>query len=529
MELFEKKIRWVVVANFFFFSCILSIDQSDFFMNSVDGVLSQLDSNEMVGESELIEKNNFTGKEAKEKSFEYFYSDPKFKVLSQDLIKDLERYPIREELQTNITMFFKPVELISSWRLDIMAKYIYAQQREMQVKSDWAIKVYAEHLRVWNGFVEKWQPKNSLKDFVEAFHTILDSIKQVGFDAKKSIAYIDKRGILANGAHRLTSCLLYGRDIACQLYPLGPATCASAAFFKRRGLAEKYIDAMVLQYCLLKDLTYIVHIFPAVKGDDVSEEIKKILRFFGHIVYEKQVNLVANGPVNLIKQLYAHEKWLGTYENDFSGAKSATKARFPNGRGAVKVYVLECATLEKVRACKDLLRGLFGIGNPSVHINDTHKETIDLAKIFFNENSIHFLNYGTGKNFEKFEQFFKRYKEWLNSNGVDQQCFCIDSSAVLSAYGIRDCHDLDFLHHGYNEIAHATKNADISSHNSSISHHVVGLDDIIFNPENHFYYKGLKFASLDVVKKMKLKRNEAKDRKDIKLIEDWVNSFVEKK
>ena len=36
-------------------------------------------------------------------------------------------------------------------------------------------------------------------------------------------------------------------------------------------------------------------------------------------------------------------------------------------------------------------------------------------------------------------------------------------------------------------------------------------DTIIYNPEHHFYLNGFKFATLDVVKKMKENRGEEKD------------------
>ena len=93
----------------------------------------------------------------------------------------------------------------------------------------------------------------------------------------------------------------------------------------------------------------------------------------------------------------------------------------------------------------------------------------------------------------------------------------------MSAYGIRDAQDLDFIHHGYDDIQ--IENIDISSHNSELHYHVKNKDEIIFYPNNYFYYDGVKFATLKIIKEMKKKRNEYKDIKDVNMI----NSFLEKK
>ena len=92
--------------------------------------------------------------------------------------------------------------------------------------------------------------------------------------------------------------------------------------------------------------------------------------------------------------------------------------------------------------------------------------------------------------------------------------FCVDSSAVLSAYGLRDCRDIDFLHKeniGY-------LSADISCHNEEEKHYSDTRGETIHNPSKHFYLFGVKFAGIEVVKQMKINRGEDKDKVDVKLI-----------
>jgi hypothetical protein len=133
-----------------------------------------------------------------------------------------------------------------------------------------------------------------------------------------------------------------------------------------------------------------------------------------------------------------------------------------------------------------------------------------------NQNGIEFLNFANPASTEVFDTHFSKYREWLESTGYDKEDFCVDSSAVLSAFGLRDCRDLDFLYHG-NFIN--TGMEDVSCHNEEMKYYQDKKSDIIFNPENHFYYKGLKFASLDVIRRMKVFRNEEKDKKDVSLID----------
>ena len=87
----------------------------------------------------------------------------------------------------------------------------------------------------------------------------------------------------------------------------------------------------------------------------------------------------------------------------------------------------------------------------------------------------------------------------------------ITGSTVLALYGLRDCKDLDFIY--YN-------NAPSDSHNQYLeTHYKLTLDDIVNNPLYHLYYNGFKYVSLDVIKNMKMIRNEPKDVVDVNLIE----------
>ena len=413
-----------------------------------------------------------------------------------------------------------PWELMRPHRIDIVAKYIYARHRALNIDSLWAKRLYAAHIRIMNGAKEgDGTGKEGIESFVDAFHGIIDSIGEDGFDESVSLVPIDRNNVVIDGAHRVAACLLHEQPVRCVRFDID-ANRYGLAYFQRNsqfagsGLGQHWCDALALAYCRLNPNTYIATVFPAAVGRD--DEVQAALEQCGQIVYAKKICLENHGPFNLIRQMYAGEPWLGTYRNNFAGAHGKAHPCFPHGE-SLRVYVLESNRPEAVLRVKQRVRELFQIDNHSIHINDYHEETLRLSQLFFNDNSIHFLNAARPEFYERFYQLFYYYRDWLVRHGADGEHFCVDGSAVMAAYGIREPRDLDFLHHGYEDMSSCL--AEIGSHNEDAHHHITTIDDIIFNPRRHFYLDGVKFASLDTIREMKARRGEPKDVRDVELID----------
>ncbi len=444
-------------------------------------------------------------------------------TISIDEIKNkINPHLIKNDLITlkeqNTTIELSPINLLNCQRFDLTAKYIYIKFRELNLDSDWGCKLYCEHIRVFNNFYEGDNSgKIGKESFLSTFNELIDSIRQDGFKKDISIIPVGKNNLIIDGSHRLAACLYNRKKITSLVLDNINPNIYDYSFFINRGLEEKWTDAMAFEYCQLKTNIYIAVIFPSAIGKD--KEIQEVLKKYSNIVYKKNINLNQLGSVNFIKQIYSNESWLGNWENNFAGAfykaKECFKYQYP-----LRLFLLESENLENIVIAKNEIRNLFGIGNHSIHINDTHEETIKLSQILLNNNSIHFLNHSTPKKYQKFEELLISYKKWLNEQEVDQNSFCIDGSSIMAAYGIRDCRDLDFIHCGYDDIN--SENIYISSHNSEIHNYCKSKDDIIYNPENHFYFNGLKFISLKLLRQMKYNRGEYKDFQDIKLIDDFL-------
>jgi len=225
-------------------------------------------------------------------------------------------------------------------------------------------------------------------------------------------------------------------------------------------------------------------------------EVKNIIQEYANIFYESTEELNSTGQLGLMKEIYFVEGWANE-----AGIKRKSDQCF-RGEQQVTFLLIDAKDLETVKEMKAKIRSLFNVGNHSVHICDYHEDTIRIAKTVFNDNSIHFLNN------RKNVSFPNHTKLMANMEPNDNQV--ITSSAVLSLYGLRDCRDLDLIYYD-------KEPAD--SHNKFLkNHYQLSLDDIVNDPRCYLHYQGFKYASLDVIKKMKQIRGEVKDAQDLKLI-----------
>jgi hypothetical protein len=424
---------------------------------------------------------------------------------------------------------YKAIDLVNPFRFDIMAKFIYAQSREWHVESLWPVQVYSEHIRLWGNFVEKGAngkpEKVGLPTFLNSFHKILDSIKANGYDINKPPIPLGDYCI-SNGAHRVTACLLYDKDVICKETHGKGKGAASAKKFRSRGLQEKYLDAMALKYCELKNNTYLAVVFPCVRETNM-DTVREIFGHYGSIVHEKKIVITNEGPLNLIKLLYTKEEWCKTDAPLYKRCKKNMLDRFPGYNPGIeytiRVFLIESPSLKDVVECKTLIRKYFKKGRQSIHINDNHYETLSMAQCFFNKNSIHFLNFGKPETYKNLNILIDKYKDFLINYNVIPEWFCVVGEMSLTVYGLKACDSLDFIYHGCNILpVSPTGGLVIENVNNKFAPYHVLKDDIIFNQENFFYYKGLKFISLNMTTQLQKQYAILTSESDTKAITNFI-------
>lgn len=418
----------------------------------------------------------------------------------------------------------EPLNILSPNRLDVMAKHLYARFFDKKYPMDWADKVYKEHLRILTGFEEQdGSGKKGYKCFVECYQRLLLSIKQNGFEKDKGWLPITEKGDLVDGSHRLAASIYFHKKVP--VLKVGHNSHQfGASFFSNAGLPKVVLESLVLEYCRIKPSVKVAVLFPV--GAFLEQTVRGILRAQGVILYEKSLHLTYQGRINLISNLYEGEDWVETKEDISPGVIQHVSERF-QAETPVLFYFFESNQVDKLIEIKKNIRNLIGLGNNSLHINDTARETERLAEIILNENGVHWLNNARCGTMQNFRKLFDQYKEWLRENTLDNEKFCLDGSAALAAYGLRDVGDLDYLVYG--SISEECPHQSVSNHQEEIIFHKQSLEEIIFHPENYFYFNGVKIVSLKVLAQMKACRNELKDQNDLarfkRLIDNQGNQF----
>jgi len=383
-------------------------------------------------------------------------------------------------------------------RFDLVAKYIYAYYYINNFKTEWHKEIYKEHIRAFsnNTLKEGDGKKHTLDDYYVTFNRLISEIKKNGFNPKVSLLPIDDKLMIIDGAHRLSVSFLFSREVS--TVKLKRTSVYNYSYFIKNGLSQDISDFIALNYCELNIKTKIVNIFPIAKLNE--NKIESILKKFGAIYYKKDIFLTETAQNFIVKEMYFTEHWIGNKTNNYKGAKERAKISF-NSKNNLKVYVFIPFTNDSAIRAKAEIRQVIAKGNYPVHINDTHEETIRLAQIYFNNNSIHFINFKKNKQFYKFNTLFEKYKHWIEENKYNRNDFCVDASSTLSAYGLREGADLDFLYGKQDDIL--TGFNLIDCHNIHSHYYKTSIDNIIYNPMNYFYFEGYKFISIQQLRNMK--------------------------
>lgn len=437
----------------------------------------------------------------------------KSEILTQeDLLKKLNNKRVNVLKDNNLKVYeVDPYDLINHRRFDVMAKYIYGKFKENKLASDWGTRLYEEHIWIFNNYDEDdGSGKKGIQSFFKSYNSTLTSMKENGFNDNLSLLPIGKNNEPLDGAHRLSAALLYNKKV--KIVKLEDTEVNyNYEFFKQKGLLTKWSDAIAYEYCKLKENTYIVVVFPDLV--EQKDKIPEILKRYGSIFYEKTIILKNEGPKNLLNELYKGEaEQINNTNNPFKKINTYFKAQ-----DEISVCVFETCNNENVFCVRKEINELNKLGRDSIYINQSHEETIRLAQLFFNENSIHFLNNAQPGKFEKFKKDLEHYKKGIVGRGEDSECHCVISDAVLAAYGLQDSINFDFinLNLGLN-LEHLNRD------DPNMHFYKKTNDDIVFNPENHFYYDGIKFASLHVVKLMKKKFGRPRDKSSINIISKFL-------
>ncbi|URM33460.1 FkbM family methyltransferase [Cytobacillus firmus] len=405
-----------------------------------------------------------------------------------------------------------PTNLLKMNRLDVVAKYLYAKNKN----SEYYKGLYISLIEKINKFVESdYSGKVGKDSFLTSFNSLISSMENNGFDSSVSVIPVDRNGNIIDGSHRLAVALYLDVEVSTVTFDISIEHNFDYLFLQEKLFQEGYTETLVHEYIKMKNDIRTAILFSNPKksfsiGSNILGQNSKIL-------YEKSINLTPIGQKNFIINLYEGEQWLGSIENNYKGSTQKQIGCFQYG-SVIRVIFIEEDT-ENLLDKKSKIRSLFGIGNHSIHTSDTYDETIKLAELLLNKNSIHLLNYQKFDFIKTVNELLNDFSQLLSEMSISKENVIIDSGCVLGIYGIRKPSDIDFIT-GYS----STQEKITGNHNNYFRPEQI--KEYLENRENYFSYKGFKFLALNEVLKMKKNRGEYKDLEDIKACNNYFeNNF----
>ncbi len=408
-------------------------------------------------------------------------------------------------------------------RFDFMAKYLYVKQYDKKYNTSFFIDLYKAHITTFNGGYELPDTtlpnstiiKQNIDDFIKVFNELIDDMKKNGYNKQYPIP-VDKNGIIENGTHRLLTAYYY--NIKPEIKQIsGKGQYYDYNFFlQRQGkppLERIYADTMALEYINHNPNQRCMILYPNAYDNNKIQKIIPIIKQYGDIYYHKVIKLSPNGLINLIKELYRGEEWIGGL---FPTSGGDGKFRFCYVDNPIIYISISMYDVTKLIEMKEKCREIYNLGKHSLHVSDYISDTWRISAALLNENSINFLNNGTNNISPQTKQLLTTYfKEIENNNESNNEDYCLTSSLIMEMYNLRQAKDIDYLHKD-NKCIDAEN---IGIHDGKwLSYYQIHKDEIIYNPQNHFYVNGYKFATLNIIKKMKENRGEPKDINDLELI-----------
>lgn len=148
------------------------------------------------------------------------------------------------------------------------------------------------------------------------------------------------------------------------------ATALVRAPFKKLPLSS---DKQAYAYCRDNKKSFVAIMWPIAQGKD--KEIERIFKRYGKLLYHKKMHLNSKKAFYLLQKAHPHITDMSEHVDWY----------FPQGtfEKPARLFVLEFNNAETAITCKMAIRGLYHLQYRSIHINDTHEETKELAEFFF--------------------------------------------------------------------------------------------------------------------------------------------------
>ncbi len=418
--------------------------------------------------------------------------------------------------------------LVTRYRLDLVLKYLFFKSLESgSERTEWE-PFYRKHIFDRIAGVEF--PKRSVEDFVSNCEVLLQSLRSKGFDPAQPISVFPDKSIL-NGAHRIACALATGNDVIVSPLERGISRTWDFRWFLERDYPQDVLAELLYHYSLLtrRALGIIILWGPLVRvWTRLTRELEHEMGVVGWL--DLSFENLPSAFESIVRDMYSLQ-W-GKLEQSHIRRKIIM---LNQSRRVFRVLLVESLSedgvtfTEQLQTVRDRIRCDYDHHIPNeafctCHASTSEEESRYLIELLLSSGSRkHRLLRSRGQPRTEFNEWLFKLAGELSKHGLSRNDVCIVGSSPLEVVGIRNSTNIDitlalrFRKRFGPGITHLNDWLDIvtEGYPRSSNDQQISDDQLIYDARNHFWYRGFKFASVDIVLKRKAFQARPKDLADV--------------